>query len=123
MPRKWLTLRALAGDSTITNLPIFLPLTLFTDAVFVFELARRWDMTLVEARLMLFVVFAASFLLVFFAWVLMAGFGRPSWAGVAPMRNRVVPHAVHLPRVPGAPLLVKVGCASIIARLVLHLTQ
>jgi len=104
--------RALAGDSTITKgfpLPdrTFLP----------FEL-------LVVTDFVLFFVFlvAAGF---FFADLAgrMAGFSKPSCAGVSPMRNSLVPQTAQMPLVMAAPRLVNPGCAWSISLFSLHLKQ
>src|SRR4030042_322385 len=79
LPKKRPTVRALAGDSTMTSLP--LRLSPFLGAI------------------------------------------MPAWAGVLPMRKRVVPHTGQVPREAGVPLLVKTACGSDISRLVRHLTQ
>src|SRR5690606_22144947 len=86
-PRKRPTLRALAGDSTITSLPVGAEVRCAAAAV-----------RFLVRRVVLPRFFAA-------VRVTRSGLGSPACASVAPMRNKAVPHTEHAPRVPGVPLL------------------
>jgi hypothetical protein len=95
------TVRAFAGDSTITNLPIFFEPLLLRGALLAdLVVLLRFPFLLTLLRDLA----GAAFLRVGFA--VTAGLGRFSCAEVAPMRNKFVPQTEHVPRVPGVPVLV-----------------
>ncbi|MFN8377046.1 MAG: hypothetical protein U0452_00090 [Anaerolineae bacterium] len=134
LPRKWPTLFALAGDSTMTSLPV-------ARRVRVLELLADFEVVFLLGAFLLAVFFVVDdeeraavfrvldlvevFLLPVAALVLATGSGRvkPSCAGVAPNLVSFVPQTAHVPLVIGLPLLANVACGSIISRCVLQRTQ
>ncbi len=92
LPKNLPTVRAFAGDSTMTNLVVFL------------RFPRRFCFFLRGAAVT-------------------SGRGKPSCAGVSPMRNIVVPHSGHIPRVAARPVFVKTAFGSCTSRFSLHFMQ
>src|SRR5438045_6379053 len=101
---------ALAGDSTITSLPDLRRGAASAAAVLA-VLAAAFFTGLVRLALRAAVFLRAVFLATARFLILGSGSGRvmPSCAGVAPMRNRVVPHTGHTPCVAGCADFVKIA--------------